>query len=216
MPSRNIVKLYLENSFYHVYNRGVDGRNIFKADADYKVFLSFVKRYLSLTIQNEVRPRWKQNLSDKLQLTAYCLMPNHFHFLLKQTLKDSITNFMRALMNSYVRYYNQKYKRVGGLFQSRFKAVMIEEEPYLLHLSRYIHLNPLDIEGIEKKDLETYYSSYGEYLGKRKTEWIHPEEILGLFGSKLNEKWSSIHSYRDFMEKYLENSAEILGEFTLE
>ena len=123
---------------------------------------------------------------------------------------------MRALMNSYVRYYNQKYKRVGGLFQSRFKAVMIEEEPYLLHLSRYIHLNPLDIEGIEKKDLETYYSSYGEYLGKRKTEWIHPEEILGLFGSKLNEKWSSIHSYRDFMEKYLENSAEILGEFTLE
>src|SRR3989338_6348834 len=123
MPSRNSVKIYVENAYYHVYNRGVEGRDIFQDDEDYKVFLGFVKRYLTVLAQDEVQPQqrkrgqriqWKQKLYEELQLTAYCLMPNHFHLLLKQKSKEGMTKFIRALMNSYVRYFNLKYKRIGG------------------------------------------------------------------------------------------------------
>src|SRR3989338_7141259 len=107
MPSRNSVKIYVENAYYHVYNRGVEGRNIFIDDHDFKVFLSFIKRYLIAPAQNEVRPRrtrWKQDIVGNLELKCYGLMPNHFHFLIKQFSKDGITKFMRALMNSYVKF----------------------------------------------------------------------------------------------------------------
>src|SRR4030042_171485 len=101
MPVRNTVKIYLENTYYLIYNRGVEGRNIFQDDQDYKVFLSFMKRYLTPSIQNEVQPRWKKNVYEKLELTSYCLMPNHLHLLVKQNTKNGMTLFMRALMNSY-------------------------------------------------------------------------------------------------------------------
>ena len=215
MPARNTVKLYLENTFYHVYNRGVESRDIFSDNQDYKTFLSYTKRYLTKTAQNEVQPRWRSDVVDKLQLVSYCLMSNHFHLLLKQKTTDGMTIFMKTLMNSYVKYFNQKYKRVGGLFQGVFKAVQIIEEPYLLHLTRYIHLNPLDVNGMTFDRLENYYCSYGEYIGKRNTQWVHTEEILSMFGSKLigMDRFSS---YKDFVEKYQGNSDEILGGLILE
>lgn len=215
MPARNTVKLYLENTFYHVYNRGVEGRDIFSDDQDYKVFLSYIKRYLTKTAQNEVQPRWRSDVVDKLQLVAYCLMPNHFHLLVKQKTTDGMTVFIKTLMNSYVRYFNQKYKRVGGLFQGVFKAVQILDEPYLLHLTRYIHLNPTDVNGMTFDRLENYYCSYGEYIGKRITQWLHTEEILSMFGSQLIGM-SSFSSYKEFVEKYQGNSKEVLGGLILE
>ncbi len=165
--------------------------------------------------QNEVQPRWRNDVVDKLQLAAYCLMPNHFHLLLKQKTTDGMIIFVRALMNSYVRYFNKKYKRIGGLFQSVYKAVRITEEPYLLHLTRYIHLNPLHLPHKNFATLTNYYCSFGEYLGKRHTSWIHPEEILSMFGSKLIGL-SKFSSYRDFVENYQGNSDEVLGDLKLE
>lgn len=214
MPVRNTVKLYLEDTFYHIYNRGVEGRDIFLDDQDYKVFLSYIKRYLTKTTQNEVQPRWRSDVVDKLQLVAYCLMPNHFHLLVKQKTTDGMTVFIKTLMNSYVRYFNQKYKRVGGLFQGVFKAVQIVDEPYLLHLTRYIHLNPTE-KGMNFDRLENYYCSYGEYIGKRNTQWLHTEEILSMFGSQLIGM-SSFSSYKEFVEKYQGNSEEVLGGLILE
>lgn len=205
----------MENTYYHIYNRGVEGREIFKDEQDYKVFLSFIKRYLTTLTGNEVRPRWKKDLVSKLYLSAYCLMPNHFHLLVKQITKDSITVFMRALMNSYVGYFNKKYKRIGGLFQGKFKAAYIDSEEYLLHLTRYIHLNPLEVDGLAIQHLENYYCSYGEYIGKRKTSWIDPKEVLGYFGSKIINV-GSFESYRDFVGRYKGDSSEILGKLILE
>lgn len=218
MPARNTVKLYLKDTYYHVYNRGVEGRDIFQDDKDYKVFLGFIKRYLTILIQDEVQPQriqWKQKLYDEVQLTAYCLMPNHFHLLLKQKTKEGMTKFIRALMNSYVRYFNRKYKRIGGLFQGIFKAVPIDNDAYLLHLTRYIHLNPLDVEGMDLHKLEDYYCSYGEYIGRRETPWIVHKEISVNFGSKL-AGIGRFDSYRDFVEKYHENSGQLLGNLVLE
>lgn len=207
--------MYLEDTFYHVYNRGVEGRDIFKDDQDYKVFLSYIKRYLTAISQNEVSPRWRSDVVNKLHLAAYCLMPNHFHLLVKQKTSDGMTIFMKTLMNSYVRYFNQKHKRVGCLFQGVFKAISVNDEPYLLHLTRYIHLNPLDIEGMNPVKLKGYYCSYGEYIGNRNTPWVHPEEILSMFGSKL-AGISSFSSYKDFVENYQGSSGEALGELVLE
>jgi putative transposase len=215
MPARNAVKIYLKDAFYHIYNRGVEGRSIFCDDQDYRIFLSYIKRYLTRITRNEVPPRWRSDVVDKLQLVSYCLMPNHFHLLVKQKTSDGMTIFMKALMNSYVRYFNQKYKRVGGLFQGVFKAVEIAEETYLLHLTRYIHLNPLDLEGINFSRLEDYFCSYGEYIGKRNTSWIHTKEIISMFGSKL-AGIESFSSYKDFVNKYQGSSGEILEKLILE
>lgn len=121
-----------------------------------------------------------------VSIIAYCLMPNHFHFLLKQLKEDGITIFMNRLANSYSRYFNLKYKRGGTLFQGRFKAILVKNDEQLLHLTRYIHLNPY-ASGVVKntKELENYpWSSFREYLKKKKTNQITKDVILDFFQTK--------------------------------
>lgn len=232
MPSKNSVKLYIENGYYHIYNRGIDKRDIFLDDGDYKMFLGFLKRYLisppdrdkkggvsSNNMQNEVGPRrfgYRTDLYEKIMLISYCLMPNHFHLMVKQTTKEAITDFMRALSNSYVKYFNNRYERTGPLFTGKYKAVLIEGEAYLLHLTRYIHLNPSDL-GLARSDLVNYpYSSFSEYLGRRRTEWVLPEEILSFFRSAHNQDPKDLLSYQSFVEDYSEDSKDILRELTID
>jgi putative transposase len=229
MPAKNAIKVYAENGYYHLYNRGVEKRNIFLDEQDYKVFLHFLKRYLTQPPESpgQVKPGWRSDLYDKLILIAYCLMPNHFHLMVKQLTKEAIVEFMRALSNSYIRYFNEKYKRVGSLFQGRYKGVLVKNESYLLHLTRYIHLNPLELdsssEGEEvrpgdRSDLLRNYpfSSYKEYLGKQKTNWIHPEEILAFFKTAQRTSLQDCLSYQSFVEDYKEDSKKILGEIAIE
>ena len=218
MPAKNSIKTYVENGFYHLYNRGVEKRQIFMNHQDYVVFLSFLKRYLTPLPKdlNEVRPPWRSDLHEKLQLTGYCLMPNHFHLMIKQFSKTAITEFMRALMNSYVKYFNKKYNRIGTLFQGRYKGVLVDTEPYLLHLTRYIHLNPTEL-GFTRSDLVEYkYSSYKEFLGERQTSWVHPEEVLQYFKTARRTNLKDILSYQSFVEDYQGDSAAILENLTLE
>ncbi len=190
MASRNSIKSDVKGGYYHVYNRGVEKRTIFEDEMDYKVFLGYVKEYLSpkddskkilqITFKDTVFkgvPRLPKNYSDRIELLVYCLMPNHFHFLLKQSQKGWMKQFVHSLLLRYSTYFNKKYGRVGPLFQGRYKAVLVDNDAYLLHLSRYIHLNPSEYSS----NLVEAYSSYSDYLGFRNASWVNTKTILDYF-----------------------------------
>lgn len=207
MPAKNSVKQFVENGYYHLYNRGVEKRNIFLDQQDYFVFLSYLKKYLDPTEGSD-----PHQLSQEVDLICFCLMPNHFHLMVKQYTKDGITKLIRAVSTSYVMYFNKKYNRIGTLFQGKYKAAIILNDLYLLHLSRYIHLNPS-----KGSDPLTYkYSSYGYYLGKQTALWVKPQEVLGHFRSSRRPKPSDLLSYQSFVEDYSQDSKEILGDLVLE
>jgi len=98
--------------------------------------------------------------------------------------------FMRSIATRYSMYSNKAYGRVGTLFQGIYKAVLIENENYLLHLSRYIHLNP------------STYSSYADYIGMKNTQWLNPHPVLDFFTQPINPELKKVHCYKDFVEKY--------------
>ena len=212
MPAKNTVKQFVENGYYHIYNRGVEKRDIFLDKQDYIVFLNYLKKYLDPILGSD--PLWRhKSLFNEVDLLAFCLMPNHFHLLAKQKTINGITKLMRAVCTNYVMYFNSKYERVGGLFQGKYKAALILDDPYLLHLSRYIHLNPS--EGSDPL-IEYPYSSYSYYLGKRNSNWVKPEEILAFFKTAQKISLKDCLSYQSFVEDYKEGPEEILGELTLE
>ena len=200
MPYRR-TRFY-KDGFYHVYNRGVEKRDIFLDDADYTAFLSIIHAYISppkTSLQQPVQGRAlrirEHQLDQEIQLLAYCLMPNHFHLLVKQKLASSVTNFMRRFLTAYSMYFNERYNRVGSLFQGRFKAKEVEKEEYILHLSRYIHRNPLKVQISRVGDLKSFcWSSYPYYLGKVKSEIANRDFLLGFFPNE------SFEAYRKFVE----------------
>lgn len=228
MPARNRTKIYIEDSYYHLYNRGVEKRLIFLDQQDYAVFLNYLKEYLlpkdeeKLSKElsnpdNSYRERDKilkllrlNNFADEITLLAYSLMPNHFHFFIKQKSSGSIDKFMNSLGTRYTMYFNKKYRRVGSLCQGVYRAVSIETEEQFIYLSKYIHKQALVSQGQALQSCEQP-SSYPEYLGKRKTEWIHPEEILGYF-SKTNPKLT----YKSFVEENNDFSISIIRNQILE
>lgn len=226
MPSKNIIKTYVKDGFYHIYNRGVEKRIIFIDDQDYRVFLTYLKEALSpppnpttrlteFTLQGRTFkgiPRQPKNFSDKIELMAYCLMPNHFHFLIRQREEQAIKEFMQAIGTRYCGYFNKKNKRVGSLFQGRYKAALVNEESYLLHLSRYIHRNPIDAF----RNLTLAYSSYGEYVGIRNTAWIKPGFILSFFGAASGLIRQQTNTYKEFVEFEKINSVDYLEDLLLE
>lgn len=226
MPAKNSRKPYSANGYYHIYNRGVEKRKIFLDQQDYGVFLGYLKEYLLPKNEKELfsnlaDPHLSPGDKDKIlkairlnnyfgdiSLIAYCLMPNHYHLLLHQNSENAIDYFMNSFGSRFTGYFNRKYKRVGTLYQDVYKAVLILSEEQLLHLTRYIHRNPLSLapqdevlQGIargKKTDMTRYFvrqpSSYPEYVGLRKTDWVHPEEILNYF-SKTNPRLS----YKSFV-----------------
>ena len=226
MPSKNSVKTYAPNAFYHIYNRGVEKRNIFQDQQDYRVFLKYLKEYLSpppnrkklmqtFTLQGQTFqgiPRQVKNYTNEIDLLAYCLMPNHFHWLVYQYPKNAIQRFTQSMLTRYSMYFNKKYKRVGSLFQGKYKAAMITDETYLLHLSRYIHLNPQKY-GVS---ITKAYSSYGDFIGLRKTVWVKPDLILDYFKKGAAPGVKSNNSYQRFVEEGREDDQKILGGLTLE
>lgn len=219
MPSKNIIKTYIENGFYHIYNRGVEKRKIFLDNQDFRVFLSYLKIYLSpkeesiedvlnneedsssndFKIKNKVITEiyTLNNFYNKIDLISYVLMPNHFHLELKQKGKKDIETFMRSLITKYSKYFNRKYERVGPLFQGRYKAVLIQSNEFLLYLSKYIHLNPKEIL-IQNQSLDTYpWSSYPTYLNKIALSWLKTDLIKSNFF--VNGKYSD-DLYKIFVE----------------
>jgi len=222
MPAKNRTKQYVENGYYHIYNRGVEKRTIFVDEQDYAVFLSYLRDYLIPKDKIELQKKlsnpdisYKEkdkilkllrlnNFYGEITVLAYCLMLNHFHFFLKQKSLTSINQFLQSLCTRYTMYFNKKYRRVGSLYQDIYKAVSIETEEQFIYLSKYIHKQalfhesptaPVASQGWSLRSWKQP-SSYPEYLGKRKTQWIHPEEVLSYF-SKTNPKLT----YKTFIEE---------------
>ena len=225
MPAKNSLKQYLENGYYHIYNRGVEKRIIFLNQQDYAVFLSYLKEYLLPKKEKELHGRLADpnissreknkilkllrmnNFAEEITLLAYCLMPNHFHFFVKQKEGRSIDRFVQSLATRYTAYFNRKYKRVGSLYQGVYKAVLITSEPQFLHLSRYIHKQALALQGETLREKQP--CSYPEYLGRRKTSWIHPEEVLSYF-----DRTNPSLSYQAFVKQ--NDGNQVLQKLTLE
>jgi len=210
MPSKNIIKEYVGEACYHVYNRGVAKQDIFLDKQDYKTFLSYLKIYLSKKddLQKIAPTRQLKNFFEELTLLAYCLMSNHFHMLVWQKDPMTMANFMRSIATKYSRYFNKKYNRVGPVFQSRYKAVLVTGENQFIYLSKYIHRNPLPT----RTDLVGYkYSSYQNYLGLINQTWVDDSEILSYF-SKLNPN----ESYKKFVEEIDERDLFIIKDTMLD
>ncbi len=217
MPAR--YNPLVTNYYYHVYNRGVNKRPLFHKKKDYKRAINLIKFYRKLDypirfskflqLSNNQRKEIWQRLEKSnayVDIIAYCLMPNHFHFLIIQKSDIGTSKFMANFQNSYAKYFNIKYKRIGPLFQGQFKAVKIDSEEQLLHVSRYIHLNPYSsaiVKNTEK--LLTYkWSSLPEYLNTTDFPFCSKEIILNNFSDDLESYKKFILDNADY-QKGLEN-----------
>lgn len=194
MPGR----LYplVTNEIYHVFNRGIDHRPTFTNTREFQRAIITLKFYqplsppiklsqfliLSKERQQDIWQRLKQQ-KKLIEFLSFSLMPNHFHFLLRQTARGGISKFMSNSQNSYTRYFNTRHERVGPLFLDQFKAVRIETEEQLIHVSRYIHLNPYSSFLVKSlKELKSYqWSSLPEYLGLTEKNLCEKETILTNF-----------------------------------
>lgn len=186
--------------YYHLYNRGVDKRTIFFDNSDRHRFIDALRL---ARLSNSPKLSWlkkqikignislgeAQRLEEKygpplLDIVAYSLMPNHFHFQVKELIKEGVSKFFRKLGTSYVMYFNIKHERTGRLFESQYKSVLIKTDEQLIHLSRYIHANPFLSSKIDVslKQLRTYpWTSLPDYLGTRKQTFCDPTEVMAFF-----------------------------------
>lgn len=205
MPGRKIP--LVTNEVYHVINRGAGSQPIFLNQRDYLRALETIFYYqnqdLSLRYSFFLRlpKHQKEELLDRLkarrkflvEIIAHCLMPNHFHLLLKQIRDDGISIFISKFSNSYTRYFNTNQKRIGSLLQGNFKAARMETDEQLIHVSRYIHLNPYSSYVVKNlKELENYpYSSLPEYLNPKMPVRCSKEIVLHHF--------KNVASYKKFV-----------------
>lgn len=185
---------FANEHFYHVFNRGINKQPIFADQRDYNRMFQIMQfyshtdieikysRFLTLSQEEKQKFLITQKLKKKRLVDFLCFtfMPNHFHLLLRQNENKGITSFMSNFQNSYVRYFNTKHERIGPLFQGQFKAILIEDDAQLLHLTRYIHLNPYT--SFVVKDFETLrnyrWSSYKGYLSLNNEGFICNNEII--------------------------------------
>jgi len=195
---RNIKFITSEICLYHIYNRGVEKREIFLDDSDYLRFIhnlyefngnDAARKFSVCENITKINSNKQGNLS--VEILCYCLMPNHYHILLRQKRDGGIVQFMHKLGTGYTMYFNERYQRSGVLFQGKFKAVMIDNEAYFKHIPYYIHSNPLEIiepdwkiDGINDMKkclqfLENYrWSSYADYIGKKNFPSVISKEFF--------------------------------------
>ncbi len=207
---------FVKGEFFHVYNRGVDKRNIFLDQGDYLRFCKALKFF------NSESPCWIATVNRKDQtpspedqlvdVICFCLMPNHYHLLLRPITENGVTKFMRKLNTGYTIYFNIKHQRTGRLFENKFKAIHVDNDLYLKHLTRYIHLNPLDLYQGEWREgkvgnaksslryIEDYpWSSYSSYVSKfKRNDIINPKPLMEIFGGENYENFVASWTARDF------------------
>lgn len=207
------------DEFYHIYNRGTDKRVIFTDINDYNRFVLLLRLCNSATqvdISNKLREGLTElmsiDVSDRLvDIGAYCLMPNHFHLIVRENQEGGISRFMKKLLTAYSMYFNKKHKRTGGLFEGPFKARHADSDEYLKYLFAYIHLNPVKIidpewkengitdRGKVKEHLTEYrFSSYLDYMSDQKRE----EELI-LNKPAFPEYFSNFKEFDEFINEWL-------------
>ena len=218
MLAQGIPGTIQESLYYHVYNRGVENTAIFYDEEDYRVFLDYLKDYLSVPADPEsakkvfnIRgrafrgtPHQPKNYFDQLELVAYSLSPNHFHLVINLKQKDSLQGFIRSLCTRYSMYFNKKQHRTGSLFQGPYKSILIQDEACVLLLTRHLHSHG--------------FSSYPEYLNTRVTPWVKPAAVLTYFEKTRFDSFKGLGSYKDFVEKYQpgQKEKELLEKISLE
>ena len=194
----------IAGNIYHVLNRGVDKRKIFLNDQDYFRFIHDLFEFNDVNpINNNFYKFNNNNVSARryieksqprkllVDILAFCLMPNHYHLLVKPRSDNGLFKFIKRLNMGYSRYFNDKNKRRGALFEGRYKSIAIKDESHLIHLPYYIHLNPLDINFLKWRDreikdykkainfLENYrWSSHLDYIGQKNFPSITSREFL--------------------------------------
>ncbi|MFZ2361329.1 MAG: transposase [Anaerolineae bacterium] len=183
MPQRQVK--FAPGEYYHIYNRG-SGRNpIFREQVNYQFLLLRLKKY---------------SVELSVAVIAYCLMPNHYHFLLRQDGLDAAGLVAQRVFNSYVKMFNKRYNRTGTLFEGRFKAIHVDREGYLLHLCRYIHANPVK-DGLVARLEDWPYSNYHEWVGARNGSLVDREFVTASFPQP--------GLYRQFVQDYLDGRAQM-------
>lgn len=206
---------FINGNFYHIFNRGVEKRVIFIDDKDCQRFIQtlYYYQFAGPKPKFSTKKRFRINKFEKnpkiVEIICFCLMPNHFHLLVRQLKDNGIQEFASKISNSYTKYFNTKYKRIGPLFQGEFKAVIVDSEEQLVHLSRYIHLNPYVAKIVEK--LEEYvFSSYQEFtLGKN--QFCNTQPILDYFNN-LNQYLQFVNDYKDYARELKEMKSLLIEE----
>ena len=216
MPYR--IKPIVTGNYYHIFNRGIDKRLIFQDVRDYRRFLEVAYYYqwpntrlrysMFKLLSKEAKFRLFEKMKDdsftSVSLLCFALLPNHFHFIIKQSIDGGISKFMKNLSDSYTRYFNIKYKRLGPLFQGQFKAVHVDKEDQLLILSRYIHLNPLISAVVDSKaNLYKYpWSSLPQYLHIT-------DGICNI--TEIKKKFTSVEQFRKYLEDQKDYDSKMEG-----
>lgn len=203
MPKRNTV--LATNEIYHIYNRAIAREHIFSSQAYLKKTLEIANYYrfpqdIRLSVFNNLPKELKENyflaMKNKIPLVeiySFALMPNHYHFLLKQTQEKGIIKFISNFQNSFAKHFNTKNKRDGGLFQSPFKGKWVETDDQFIHISRYIHLNPVTSYLVKFEELFSYpWTSFPAYANGVQNLFVNCNLLLGMFPSR--EKYVSFVS----------------------
>lgn len=185
--------LLVNGEYYHIFNRSIAKFQIFNSEHDYERYRSLVEfyRYKDLPDKysnfSQLKPAHckaiMKNLSETsellVEIVAYCIMPTHFHLILKQVTNNGISEFMRKVSDSYTRYFNISHGRKGPLWEDHFKNKLVKTDEQMLHLSRYIHINPVTA-GLVKKPNQWKYSSYLEYTNKSDNNLCHFKDIIDM------------------------------------
>jgi len=166
--SRHIPEFYKGN-YYHIYNRGANKNPIFFEETNYRFLLKRLKKYTG---------------KFSISMIAYCLMPNHYHFLMRQDADHTIGKCIQSVFNSYTKAINKRYNRTGTLFEGPYRAIHIDDQYYLLYLCRYIHRNPLEANLVKYPE-EWVYSNYLEWVDKRSGNLFNKEFQEDFFSDKL-------------------------------
>lgn len=183
MPRRK--NQFTTGHYYHVYNRGANRERIFFNENNYLHLLKLVKKYCQKYLITAI---------------AYCLMPNHYHFLLRQDGEVTISRFTGTLFNAYAQALNKQTGRSGALFEGRFKDVHVDDAAYLLHLCRYIHGNPVKA-GLVTMPEEWLYSNYLDWIGERPGKLIDHDFV--------NDFFLNLQDYKEFVLDYLRGIDEL-------
>jgi len=223
MPYRRDV--FRNNEIYHLFNRTIDNKLLFNNYRKAETFIKSVIYYRSgyplpslskfKILPQDLRYKLEKALSFRkyfrVEILTYCLLPTHFHFLIRQIKNDGIVRFVSDTLNSFTRYWNIKIKRKGPIFLPRFQSRRIISEEQLIHVSRYIHLNPYSHKVVKTLyDLSVYpWSSYKDYLNESKSNLVSTNTILGIFNNQREEYKNFAENQADYQRliqdlKYIE------------
>ncbi len=224
---------FADGQVYHIFNRGVEKRTIFLDDDDYFRFIHNLFEFndedpvlnvnyyfnpKTMNVESRHLKREKKPRNLLVEILLFTLMPNHYHLLLRQKREGGIVKFMQKFGTGYTMYFNQKYDRVGGLFQGRFKAVLINNDVHFIHLPQYIHTNPLSLNyggSTSIEFLKNYrWSSFPDYIGIKNFPSITDREfLLDVFQGEKNYKK---HTETWLKENNEEKTLETLKNLILE